>query len=86
VREPTAVAGPFLEKLADVVAAEGIITEYGWLQPGTPILPLVPALLKGISERGFHLSYHLIALEDRIATLEAQLRAVKPSKTLPENR
>ncbi|MFO1475314.1 MAG: zinc-dependent alcohol dehydrogenase family protein [Verrucomicrobiota bacterium] len=61
------VAGPFLEKLAGIVAAEGIIIEYGWLQPGLPVFPLVPALVKGFSVRGFHLSYQITPHPDRLA-------------------
>ena len=69
------VAGPFLEKLADIVAAEGLIIEYGWLQPGTPVFPLVPALVKGFSVRGFHLSYQLIAHPERLAAALAYVTA-----------
>ena len=61
------VSGPFLETLAGIVAAEGVIIEYGWLQSGTPVFPLVPALVKGFSVRGFHLSYQLIPYPDRLA-------------------
>ena len=50
-----------------------MIIEYGWLQPGTPTFPLVPALVKGFSVRGFHLSYQLIPYRDR---LEAALAYV----------
>ena len=60
------VAGPFLEKLAEIVASEGTIIEYGWLQPGAPTFPLVPALIKGFSVHGFHLSYQLIPHRDRL--------------------
>jgi NADPH:quinone reductase-like Zn-dependent oxidoreductase len=69
------VAGPFLEKLAEIVAAEGLIIEYGWLQPGTPVFPLVPALVKGFSVRGFHLSYHLIPHPERLAAALAYVTA-----------
>lgn len=67
------VAGPFLEKIANIVAAEGLIIEYGWLQPGTPIFPLVPALVKGLSVRGFHLSYQLIPHPERLAAALAYI-------------
>lgn len=69
------VAGPFLEKLADIVAPEGQIIEYGWLQPGTPIFPLVPALVKGLNVRGFHLSYQLIPHPDRLVAALAYVSA-----------
>lgn len=67
------VAGPFLEQLGDIVAAEGLIIEYGWLQPGTPVFPLVPALVKGFSVRGFHLSYQLIPHSDRLSAALAYI-------------
>lgn len=69
------VAGPFLEKLADIVAVEGVIIEYGWLQAGTPVFPLVPALVKGFSVRGFHLGFHLVPHPDRLAAALAYVTA-----------
>jgi NADPH:quinone reductase len=47
------VAGPFLEKLAGVTAAGGIIFEYGALSPDPTIFPLFPALAKGLTIRGY---------------------------------
>jgi NADPH:quinone reductase len=61
-----AVSGPYLEKLADIVAAEGLIVEYGWLAEGTPIFPLVPATLKGFRVQGFDLSFHVTAHPERL--------------------
>ena len=49
------VAGPFLEKLAGVTAAGGIIFEYGALSPNPTIFPLFPALAKGLTVRGYTL-------------------------------
>jgi NADPH:quinone reductase-like Zn-dependent oxidoreductase len=49
------VSGPYLEKLADIVAPEGLILEYGWLAAGTPVFPVVPAIVKGFRVQGFHL-------------------------------
>ena len=49
------VAGPFLEKLAGVTAAGGIIFEYGALSPNPTIFPLFPALAKGLTIRGYTL-------------------------------
>ena len=49
------VAGPFLEKLAEVTAAGGIIFEYGALSPNPTIYPLFPALAKGLTIRGYTL-------------------------------
>lgn len=60
------VSGPYLEKLADIVAPEGLILEYGWLAAGTPVFPVVPALVKGFRVQGFHLSYQVIAHPERL--------------------
>lgn len=49
------VAGPFLEKLAGVTAAGGIIFEYGALSPNPTLFPLFPALAKGLTVRGYTL-------------------------------
>jgi len=49
------VAGPFLEKLAEVTAAGGIIFEYGALSPNPTIYPLFTALGKGLTIRGYTL-------------------------------
>ncbi|WNZ25803.1 zinc-dependent alcohol dehydrogenase family protein [Leptolyngbya sp. NK1-12] len=60
------VSGPYLEKLADIVAPEGLILEYGWLAEGTPVFPVVPAIVKGFQVQGFHLGYHVIAHPERL--------------------
>jgi NADPH:quinone reductase len=60
------VSGPYLEKLADIVAPEGLILEYGWLAAGTPVFPVVSAIVKGFRVQGFHLSFHLIAHPERL--------------------
>jgi NADPH2:quinone reductase len=62
-----AVGGPFLETLANLVSVEGVIIAYGWLQDGTPVFPLVTAMIKGFSVRGFHFAYHLAPHPDRLA-------------------
>ncbi len=49
------VAGPFLEKLAGVTTAGGIIFEYGALSPNPTVFPLFPALAKGLTIRGYTL-------------------------------
>ena len=49
------VAGPFLEKLAESAAIGGIVFEYGWLSMQPTPFPLVTALLKGLSIRGYSL-------------------------------
>jgi NADPH:quinone reductase-like Zn-dependent oxidoreductase len=60
------VSGPMLEQLSSVVADEGLIVEYGWLQPGLPVYPLVPAIVKGFRVQGFHLSFHVVAKDARL--------------------
>jgi NADPH:quinone reductase len=60
------VSGPYLEKLANIVAPEGLIVEYGWLAEGTPVFPVVPALVKGFRVQGFHLSFHVVAHPERL--------------------
>jgi NADPH:quinone reductase-like Zn-dependent oxidoreductase len=49
------VAGPFLEKLADAAAQEGIILEYGALAMQPTPFPLFAALGKGLTVRGYTL-------------------------------
>ena len=49
------VAGPFLEKLAEAAAPGGIIFQYGLLSMQPTPFPLVTALGKGLSIRGYTL-------------------------------
>lgn len=67
------VGGPYLEKLADIVASEGLIIEYGWLAAGTPVFPVIPAIVKGFRVQGFHVGFHVIAHPKR---LQAGIRYV----------
>jgi NADPH:quinone reductase len=60
------VSGPYLEKLAEIVAPEGLIVEYGWLAEGAPVFPIIPALVKGFRVQGFHLSFHIVAHPERM--------------------
>jgi len=60
------VSGPYLEKLADIVAPEGLILEYGWLAEGAPTFPVSPAIVKGFRVQGFHLGYHVIVHPERL--------------------
>jgi NADPH:quinone reductase len=63
------VSGPYLSQLADIVAPEGLIVEYGWLDTSAPpVFPVVPAIVKGFRVQGFHLSFHLVAHPERLAT------------------
>lgn len=49
------VAGSFLEKLADAAAREGIVIEYGALSMQPTPFPLMTALAKGLTVRGYTL-------------------------------
>ena len=49
------VAGPFLEKLAEAAAPGGIVFEYGALSMQPTPFPLLSALTKGLSIRGYSL-------------------------------
>jgi NADPH:quinone reductase-like Zn-dependent oxidoreductase len=49
------VGGPFLEKLAEAAAVGGIIFEYGWLSMQPTPFPLLTALVKRLSIRGYSL-------------------------------
>jgi NADPH:quinone reductase-like Zn-dependent oxidoreductase len=67
------VSGPYLEKLAAIVAPEGLIVEYGWLAEETPVFPVASAIAKGFRVQGFHLGFHVIAHPKR---LQAGIRYV----------
>ena len=49
------VAGPLLEELAEAAARGGVIFEYGWLSLQPTPFPLLAALDKGLSIRGYSL-------------------------------
>lgn len=49
------VAGPFVEKLAEAAAPGGIVFEYGGLSMQPTPFPLMTALRKGLSVRGYSL-------------------------------
>lgn len=61
------VSGSYLEQLADIIAPEGLIVEYGWLDTSAPpVFPVVPAIVKGFRVQGFHLSFHVVAHPERL--------------------
>jgi NADPH:quinone reductase len=60
------VSGSYLEQLADIVAPEGLIVEYGWLAAGTPVFPIATAIVKGFRVQGFHLTFHIVAHPERL--------------------
>ncbi|MBV8115791.1 MAG: zinc-dependent alcohol dehydrogenase family protein [Silvibacterium sp.] len=49
------VGGPFVDKLAQATAQGGIIFEYGWLSLQPTPFPLLPALAKALTVRGYTL-------------------------------
>jgi len=49
------VAGPLLETLAEAAASGAMILEYGALSPAPTIFPLLSALKKGLTVRGYTL-------------------------------
>jgi len=61
-----AVAGTFLEKLADAAASGAIIFEYGALSPAPTLFPLFPALAKGLTVRGYTL-FEIVKEPEKLA-------------------
>jgi NADPH:quinone reductase-like Zn-dependent oxidoreductase len=49
------VAGPFVNTLAEATARHGIIVEYGLLSGQATPFPIVPAIAKGLTIRGYTL-------------------------------
>jgi NADPH:quinone reductase-like Zn-dependent oxidoreductase len=49
------IAGPLLEKLAEAAAPGATIFEYGWLSLAQSRFPILPALTKALSVRGYWL-------------------------------
>ncbi len=50
------IAGPLLDTLAEAAAPEAIIFQYGWLSLAPTPFPLVPALQKALTVRGYWLA------------------------------
>ena len=61
-----AVAGSFLEKLADAAASGAIIFEYGALSPAPTPFPLFTALTKGLTVRGYTL-FEIVKNPEKLA-------------------
>ena len=59
------VAGPFLEKVAQAAAPGATIFEYGALSPSPTAFPLLEALSKGLSIRGYTL-FEIAADPDKL--------------------
>jgi NADPH:quinone reductase-like Zn-dependent oxidoreductase len=60
------IAGPLLEKLAEAAAPGGSILEYGWLSGGETPFPLLLALQKSLTVRGYWLA-ELLANPDALS-------------------
>jgi NADPH:quinone reductase-like Zn-dependent oxidoreductase len=50
------IAGPLLDKLAEAAAPGAVIFQYGWLSLAQTPFPLVPALQKALTVRGYWLA------------------------------
>jgi NADPH:quinone reductase-like Zn-dependent oxidoreductase len=50
------IAGPLLDQLAEAAAPGATIVEYGWLSEAQTPFPLIPALQKALSIRGYWLA------------------------------
>ncbi|GJL64964.1 MAG: NADPH:quinone reductase [Nitrospirales bacterium] len=59
------IAGPILEKLAEATAQEGIIFEYGALSSDQTPFPLLSALSKGLTIRGYTL-FEIVSNPERL--------------------
>jgi NADPH:quinone reductase-like Zn-dependent oxidoreductase len=59
------IAGPFLEKLAEAAATEGIVFQYGALSMQPTPLPLFAAVRKGLTIQGYSLMNHTLHAERR---------------------
>jgi NADPH:quinone reductase-like Zn-dependent oxidoreductase len=64
------IAGPLLDKLAEASAPEGTIFEYGWLSGAQTAFPLIPALQKALSIRGYWLA-EIVTNPERLARARA---------------
>jgi NADPH:quinone reductase-like Zn-dependent oxidoreductase len=60
------VAGPMLGRLADAAAPGALIFEYGALSPDPTAYPLFPALVKGLTVRGYTL-FEIVRDPDMLA-------------------
>src|SRR5215468_7106300 len=50
------IAGPLLDTLAEAAAPEAIIFQYGWLSVAQTPFPLIPAIQKALTVRGYWLA------------------------------
>ena len=70
------IAGPLLDKLAEASAPGATIFEYGWLSGAQTPFPLIPALQKALSIRG----YWLADRDESRETRESQELRLRPGK------
>jgi len=61
------IAGPLLGQLAEAAALGAMIVEYGWLSVAETPFPLVPALQKALTIRGYWLAETTMTDPERFA-------------------
>ena len=61
------IGGPLLGQLAEVAALGAMIVEYGWLSVAETPFPLVPALQKALTIRGYWLAETTMTTPERFA-------------------
>jgi NADPH:quinone reductase-like Zn-dependent oxidoreductase len=64
------IAGPLLDQLAEAAAPGALIVEYGWLSGAQTAFPLVPALQKALSIRGYWLA-EIVTHPQRLARAQS---------------
>jgi NADPH:quinone reductase-like Zn-dependent oxidoreductase len=71
------IAGPLVDKLADAAAPGAIIFQYGWLSLAQTPFPLVPALQKALTVRGYWLAENYVGRRETRKGEGVRLRTVK---------
>ncbi len=67
------IAGPFTAQLADAAAPDATIVTYGVLAMEDTPLPIFPMLLKRVKFTGFHVIFHMWAIPERWAEVQAHI-------------
>lgn len=67
------IGGPIIRQLADVSAQRGVIVEYGALSTDASPFPLFPALVKGLTIRGYSL-FEVTHNPEQLTETVAQLK------------
>src|SRR5262249_15637346 len=85
------IGGPLLGQLAEAAALGAMIVEYGWLSEAETPFPLIPALRKALTIRGYWLAENTMNTPGRFAKAQSygyespHTREFKPkvAKTFP---